>query len=363
MDGSTIDRDIIAEAQASAEAADLRYVNDDEPGIRRRKSGKGFTYKGPGGQTVKDPDTLARIRALAIPPAYTDVWICPDPDGHIQATGRDAKGRKQYRYHPRWMQVRDADKFERLMAFSRALPEIRARVDADMRLPGLPREKVLACVVKLLDTTLIRIGNDTYAKENKSFGLTTLRDRHVKVEGSAVRFSFKGKSGKDWDLKLTDRRLAKLVKACQEVPGQRLFQFLEADGSRHYVTSQDVNAYIREVAGADFSAKDFRTWAGTVLAAFALHEMERVDSQAARKRNLTSAIRKVSSRLGNTPTVCRKCYVHPQVMDAYLEGSVVEQVQAEVRRELCHDLSGLTPEEVAVLAFLERRLGEEVKQA
>ncbi|WP_240002493.1 DNA topoisomerase IB [Oleisolibacter albus] len=355
MDGGISGQEMMAQAAA----VDLRYVNDDEPGIRRRRTGRGFRYIGPDGAAVKDPADLARIRRLAIPPAYTDVWICADAQGHIQATGRDARGRKQYRYHPRWVEVRDADKYERLLAFSRALPLIRARIEADLHRPGLPREKVLACVVKLLDTTLIRIGNDSYAKENRSFGLTTLRDRHVQVQGRVMRFQFRGKSGKDWRLTLHDRRLARLVKACQDVPGQRLFQYVDTEGGRHGISSQDVNAYIRDCAGQDFSAKDFRTWAGTVLAAFALQELEQVDSQAARKRNLTAAIRKVASRLGNTPAVCRRCYVHPQLMSAYLEEGLIGQVQAEVRRALRPDLAGLSPEEAAVLAFLERRLQRE----
>ena len=343
-----------------AAAADLRYVNDDEPGIRRRRSGKGFRFVLPDGSPVLDAPTKARIARLAIPPAYTDVWICLDPDGHIQATGRDARGRKQYRYHPRWTEVRDADKFGRLLAFSRALPAIRARVEADMKRPDLSREKVLATVVKLLDSTLIRVGNDEYAKENKSFGLTTLRDRHVRVEGSEVRFRFKGKSGKEWDLKIRDRRLARLVKSCQDVPGQRLFQYVDEEGQRRAVTSGDVNGYIRAIAGEDFSAKDFRTWAGTVLAAFALKEFERVDSAAAAKRNLTEAIRRVAARLGNTPAVCRRCYVHPEVTSAYLEGALLEQAKSMAERGLREELAGLSAEEAAVLSFLHDRLGREV---
>jgi len=348
--------DPTAAAEASAKAAHLRYVHDDEPGFRRQRCGKGFRYLDPDGRPVKDPATLARIRKLAIPPAYTDVWICPDPDGHIQATGRDARGRKQYRYHPAWIDQRDSAKYHRLLAFSRALPEIRARVARDMRRHGLPREKVLACVVTLLDTTLIRVGNDEYARENRSFGLTTLRDRHVEVSSAAVRFAFKGKSGKVWNLQLKDRRLARVVKECQDVPGQRLFQYVDADGRRHALTSGDVNDYIRAIAGREFSAKDFRTWAGTVLAAFALDGLEKVDSQAARKRNLTRAIRKVAARLGNTPAVCRRCYVHPAVSSAYMEGSLKDRIRAEVERELRQDPAGLSAEETAVLCFLEERL-------
>lgn len=348
-----------SDAMAAAAAAHLRYVNDDEPGISRQRRGKGFSYRGPDGRPIKDAATLDRIRKLAVPPAYNDVWICADPLGHIQATGRDARGRKQYRYHPQWVEQRDADKYHRLVSFSRCLPKIRQRVAADMRRRGLPREKVLACVVKLLDTTMIRVGNDEYAKENSSFGLTTLKDQHVEIEGGKLQFEFRGKSGKVWNLQLKDRRLARLVKDCQDVPGQRLFQYLDDDGQRHAISSQDVNDYIHEIAGDTFSAKDFRTWAGTVLAAFALQEFEKVDTQTARKRNLTEAIRKVASRLGNTPAVCRRCYVHPEVMGAYMDGCLIEQVKAEVERELREDLSGLSPEETAVLCFLETRLRRE----
>lgn len=344
----------------TAKAAALRYVNDDEPGLRRRRCGRGFRYVGPDGRPVRDAATLARIRSLAIPPAYTDVWICADPDGHVQATGRDGRGRKQYRYHPRWVEARDSDKYGRVLAFSRALPRIRTRVEADLGRRGLPRERVLACVVRLLDATLIRVGNDSYARENRSYGLTTLRDRHVEVAGSEIRFGFRGKSGKVWQLTLRDRRLARLVKACQDVPGQRLFQYLDDDGQRHTVTSGDVNAYIHEIAGEDFSAKDFRTWAGTVLAAFALDEVEQAMSEAARKRTLSRAIRTVAARLGNTPAVCRRCYVHPEVVSAWLEGSLLEQMRAEAERTLREDLPGLSPEEAAVLAFLETRLSREV---
>ncbi len=342
--------------EQAAEEADLRYVNDDEPGIRRLKAGKSFRYVDPEGRPIRDAATLDRVRGLAIPPAYTDVWICADPAGHIQATGRDARGRKQYRYHPRWTEVRDANKFERLLAFARALPRIRDRVDAEMRGTALSRERVLACVVRLLDTTLIRIGNDSYAKENKSFGLTTLRDRHVRIDAGQIRFAFTGKSGKEWKLQLKDRRLAKLVKACQDVPGQRLFQYYDDGGGRHPVTSGEVNAYIREAAGDDFSAKDFRTWAGTVLAAHALEAMEEVDTRTRRKRNLTEAIRRVAARLGNTPAVCRRCYVHPEIGNAYLDGALAEQVREEAARTLREELPGLTPEEAVVTGFLERRL-------
>ncbi|KQO65665.1 MULTISPECIES: DNA topoisomerase IB [unclassified Methylobacterium] len=348
----------VADPRDAAEEAGLRYVEDTMPGLTRRKSGTGFAYRDARGQPVRDAKTLARIRALAIPPAYTDVWICPRANGHIQATGRDAKGRKQYRYHPDFRAARDLTKFEHVMAFADALPAIRARVDADMGRRDLPREKVLATVVHLLETTLIRVGNDDYARTNKSFGLTTLRDRHARIEGSALTFRFKGKSGKTWDLGLKDRRVARIVKACQDLPGQELFQYRDADGTVRDVTSADVNAYLREITGQDITAKDFRTWAGTVLAALALQEFEAFDSEAKAKKNLRAAIEGVAARLGNTPTICRKCYIHPQVLDCYLEGALLLQIKDAVEDELREDLAGLKPEEAAVLGLLQARLAE-----
>jgi DNA topoisomerase I len=357
VDGSdTGDEGTIVDAPAAAEQAGLVYVSDEEPGIRRRRSSKGFSFRNPDGTPVKDKETLARIKSLAIPPAYTDVWICADPKGHIQATGRDDRGRKQYRYHPRWREVRDSTKYERMLDFGKALPAIRERISADMGKRGLPREKVLATVVHLLENTLIRVGNTTYSKENKSFGLTTLQDRHVEVDGGKMRFQFKGKSGKVWNLQVKDRRIARIVKSCQDVPGQHLFQYLDDEGQRHGVTSQDVNDYLREISGQDFSAKDFRTWAGTVLAAIALTEFESFDTKAAAKRNLRDAIERVSSRLGNTPAICRKCYIHPQVLDCYLEGDLVNQLKDQIEEDLRTDLDALKPEEAAVMAFLHRRL-------
>ncbi|WP_448189955.1 DNA topoisomerase IB [Azospirillum sp. sgz301742] len=348
-----------ADPQQAAACAGLTYVSDEEAGIRRRRSGKGFTYKWPDGATVTEEDTLARIRKLAIPPAYTDVWICPDPGGHIQATGRDAKGRKQYRYHPRWTEQREGTKFGRMLEFCRALPAIRARVEEDLSRPGLPRDKVLATVVRLLETTLIRIGNETYARENRSYGLTTLRDRHAEIDGAQIRFAFKGKSGKVWNVELKDRRLARVVRACRDVPGDELFQYIGDDGQRHAITSGDVNGYLRAITGEDFTAKDFRTWAGTVLAALALKEFESFDSKAKAKRNITRAIEQVAARLGNTTSVCRKSYVHPEVLDAYLEGNLLDALKAEVEEELRDELSGLNGAEAAVLAFLHERLERE----
>jgi DNA topoisomerase-1 len=343
-----------------AENAGLVYVSDEEPGIRRVKKGAGFSYRNAGGKAVRDKTVIARIRSLVVPPAWTDVWICADPDGHIQATGRDAKGRKQYIYHVRWREVRDSNKYEHMLEFARALPLIRERVGQDMRRRGLPREKVLATLVHLLETTLIRIGNSDYAEQNKSYGLTTLKDGHAAINGSELRFEFKGKSGKAWRLKLKDRRIAKVVKQCQDIPGQHLFQYFDEEGARHSVTSADVNAYLREICGANVTAKDFRTWAGTVLAAMALREFESFDTKARAKKNITKAIETVAARLGNTPSICRSCYVHPEVLSCYLEGSLVEEVEKRVEAELANELAGLQPEEAAVLAFLQRRLGQEL---
>ncbi|WP_270937051.1 DNA topoisomerase IB [Falsiroseomonas oryzae] len=347
----------------AAEEAGLRYVSDEAPGLTRRRVGKGFSYRLPRGGTVRDAATLKRIRTLAVPPAWTEVWICPHADGHIQATGRDEKGRKQYRYHPRWREVRDATKYGHLLEFARALPAIRARIAADMALPGLPREKVLATVVHLLETTLIRVGNDDYAKSNGSYGLTTLQNRHVKVEGGTLRFAFKGKSGRTWRLGLQDRRVSRIVRQCQDLPGQELFQYLDEAGETRDVTSADVNAYLREVTGNDITAKDFRTWAGTVLAALALRECERVDSQAAAKRNIREAIERVAARLGNTPTICRKCYVHPAVLDSYLDGALAAEIEQEAAAELRDQLGALPPEEAAVLALLLARLRSDTEHA
>jgi DNA topoisomerase-1 len=301
----------IVEPRDAAESIGLRYIADDRPGIRRRKTARGFAYVAPNGEKVRDKATLERIRKLAIPPAYRDVWICLGANGHLQATGRDARGRKQYRYHPLFREIRESAKYEHMVDFARSLPVIRAKVDAHMALRGLPREKVLATVVRLLETTLIRVGNDDYAKQNKSYGLTTLHNPHVKVDGAELRFQFKGKSGKTWRLKLKDRRVAKVVKACQDLPGQELFQYIDDGGECRDVNSSDVNSYLREITGRDVTAKDFRTWAGTVLAALALQEFEGFDSQAKLKKNVRSAIERVAARLGNTPTICRKCYIHP----------------------------------------------------
>jgi DNA topoisomerase-1 len=348
--------DVIVDPRDAAENAGLVYVSDEEPGIHRKKAGKGFTYIRPGGGKVEDEATLKRIRKLAIPPAYTDVWICTKANGHIQATGRDAKGRKQYRYHPTFREVRESTKYEHMMEFARALPVVRAKVAEHMALKGLPREKVLATVVHLLETTLIRVGNDDYAKENKSYGLTTLKNRHVEVDGAELRFQFKGKSGKTWSLKVKDRRIARIVRACQDLPGQELFQYFDEDGELKDVTSADVNAYLREITGRDVTAKDFRTWHGTVMAAMALQEFQIFDTQAACKKNIKAAIERVASKLGNTPTICRKCYVHPEVLTSYVEGQLLLEIKEEVEEELREELPHLKPEEAAVLTLLEARL-------
>jgi DNA topoisomerase I len=314
--------DLQADPRASARAAGLRYSSDARPGITRHRVGKGFSYRRPDGDRVKDRTVLRRIRSLAIPPAWTDVWICTDPAGHLQATGRDARGRKQYRYHPAWTRGRDDLKFERLLDVARVLPRIRERCDADLARPGLSREKVLAAVVRLLELTLIRVGNEEYARLNRSFGLTTLKRRHAKVEGSAIRFRFAGKSGKRHEVGLRDRRLAAIVRRCQDLPGQELFAYIGDDGVPHDISSDDVNEYLREISGIDMTAKDFRTWAGTVLAYRALRALAPVESGRAAKKNVVEAVRLTADQLGNTPAVARRSYVHPAILDSYLEGTI-----------------------------------------
>lgn len=317
---TSIDPEVLVDPVQSARAAGLRYVSDLRPGIRRKRSGRSFTYAGPDGAALRDRETLRRIKALAIPPAWTDVWICPDAKGHLQATGRDARGRKQYRYHARWRQVRDAVKFDRMLAFAQALPRIREGADRDLERQGMPREKVLAAIVRLLEDTLIRVGNEEYRKENGSFGLTTLRNRHVEVIGSEVCFTFRGKSGKAHKVRLHDRRLARILKQCQDIPGQELFEYLDDEGQPKAVASEDVNDYIRQISGEDFSAKDFRTWAGSLLAArFFRGTRSEPDTRGAKKA-LIGAIAQVADALGNTAAVCKKCYIHPAVMAAYVAG-------------------------------------------
>ena len=331
-------------------------MTDAQPGITRKRSGKGFAYRGADGRLIRDREVLRRIRALVIPPAWTNVWISPVPNGHIQATGRDARGRKQYRYHAQWRKVRDESKYGRIMAFGQVLPCVRKQVDADLSRPGLPKEKVLATVVRLLEMTLIRIGNEGYARVNHSFGLTTFRDRHVKVTAKDVQFGFRGKSRVWHTISVSDAQLARVVKRCRDLPGQELFHYIDEDGNQPAISSDDVNIYIRSITGADFTAKDFRTWAGTVLAALALREFEAFDSETQAKKNVIRAIESVAERLGNTPTVCRKCYVHPEIIDSYLDGSMLETLKQIAEHEMSENLGALRPEEAAVLGLLQQRL-------
>jgi DNA topoisomerase I len=350
------DRGGIGEPQTAAVSAGLRYVADDRPGIRRRKAGGGFFYLGQDGDRLSHAESLERVRSLVIPPAWKDVWICPFPNGHLQATGRDARGRKQYLYHPRFREIRDGSKYEHVISFAEALPAIRAKVREHMALPGLPREKVLATVVYLLDKTLIRVGNDDYARQNKSYGLTTLKNRHVEVDGEQVHFHFVGKSGKEWSSKIRDRRVARIIRACQELPGQDLLQYRGQEGSIQDVTSGDVNDYLREISGQDITAKDFRTWAGTVLCAIALKSQESRANAKKIKENLRNAIKIVAERLGNTPAICRKCYVHPEVVNAFLRGKLVRELTVRSRKRSRGKIGGeFASEEAAVLAMLRSR--------
>jgi DNA topoisomerase I len=346
-----------------ANRARLHHATDQRPGISRHRSGRGFSYRRPDGSRVGDRAERARIRSLAIPPAWTDVWICPDPDGHLQATGRDARGRKQYRYHPRWRRRRDADKFARMAAFARALPRIRRACDADLARPGLPREKVLAAVIRLLELTLIRVGNEEYARLNRSFGLTTLRDRHATVQGSAVRFRFRGKSGRVHEVDLRDRRLASLISRCQRLPGQELFQYVDDDGAVHDVTSTDVNDYLRDIAGDDFTAKDFRTWAGTVLAYRALRSVDPAVDGRARRRNVVRAVEATAAGLGNTPAVARSSYVHPAVIDAYLDGRLGGAAVRSSETTAAPPSSASPAEMRGLLRLLDRSLAADARRS
>jgi DNA topoisomerase-1 len=333
----------------SAALAGLAYVSEAGPGIRRRRAGAGFVYLN-GHGPVRDARTLARIRALVIPPAWRDVWICPRPDGHIQAVGRDARRRKQYRYHARWREVRDETKYTRMLAFARALPRIRARVEADLGRPGLPREKVLATIVRLLETTLVRVGNAEYARANKSYGLTTLRSHHVEVGAGEVRLSFRGKGGREHSAGVRDPRVASIVRHLQDLPGQELFQYVDEAGARRTIGSSDVNAYLREVSGEDFTAKDFRTWAGTVLCALALAETPPAHSARDARRRVTRAVARVAERLGNTPAISRTCYIHPAVLAAYAQGVTIRPPAAPRRR------ARLAGDEAVVARFLADRV-------
>jgi DNA topoisomerase-1 len=345
----------IHEHREAARSAGLTYVTDGAAGIRRRRAGRGWVYFAPDGARIEDPTERRRLNGLAVPPAWTDVWICPDPRGHIQATARDARGRKQYRYHPAYRAARDQSKFRRMLEFSEVLPEIRRRVERDLRASGLTRRKVLATVVRLLDKTLIRVGNDEYARNNRSYGLTTLRERHVEVRGATLRFTFRGKSGVEHTVAVTDRRLARIVQQCRDLPGQELFQYLDDDGKRQAVSSTDVNAYLREITGRDITAKDFRTWAGTMLAARELRGVGPAASRRAAERNIVQVMDTVAERLGNTRAVCRKYYVHPAVLGAYLAGYTAPPPEPAPPRDQRRErpTAALRRDEVAVLQFLQ----------
>ncbi|WP_244659516.1 DNA topoisomerase IB [Bradyrhizobium guangdongense] len=348
--------DRTAEVAATIAEEGLRYVSDSAPGYTRKRTGTTFSYYDKDGKRITDAAVIRRIKSIGIPPAYESVWICPSANGHIQATGLDARGRKQYRYHAKWRELRDQNKYEHIVQFAAALPALRDRVAADMKLEGLPREKVLATIVSLLEKTLIRVGNAEYAEKNKSYGLTTMRRKHVAVGRGVLRFDFTGKSGKQWKLRVEDKRIAAIVKRCAEIPGHELFKYLDDDGQPRTVDSGDVNAYIKDITGEDFSAKYFRTWAGTVLAALALTEFKKYDSQAEAKRNVVAAIESVSKQLGNTPAICRKCYVHPEVLNAYMSGDLVKMIEAKIARKFKRQYAKLTSDEVMVLAFLRKRL-------
>jgi len=365
VDGKDLPRrkltlEIVTDPAESAKAAGLRYLSDTKPGIRRKRAGKGFYYVDVEGKRVLDKETLARIKSLVIPPAWTGVWICPNPKGHLQVTGRDGRGRKQSRYHPWWREVRDETKYERMVVFGATLPMIRERVEQDLGLPGLPRTKVLATIVRLMETTLIRVGNQEYARQNGSYGLTTLRNKHVNVDGSTVTFHFQGKSRVEHTVDITDRRLARIVQRCHDIPGYELFQYVDWDGTRHSVDSADVNEYLREISGEDFTAKDFRTWAGSVLACEMLWELEKFESETQAKKNVVKAIKEVAARLGNTPSVCRKCYVHPVVLDCYMSGALLEEARRRAVEQDEEEPAALRRQEEALLKLLRQQVEKAV---
>ena len=354
--GSVADLRIVSDPIEAAEEAGLRYVSDDQPGYTRKAKGDDFDYFDTEGKLIRDEQRLLRIKRLAIPPAWTDIWISPSANGHIQATGRDARKRKQYIYHERWREMRDENKYERIVSFGKALPKIRRRVSKDLSLPGLLRNKVLAAIVQLLELSFIRVGNEEYARENKSFGLTTMQDRHVDVKGSKMRFRFRGKSGIKHDVDITDRRIAKIILKLQDLPGQELFQCIDENDDVCDITSQDVNDYLREITGEDFTAKDFRTWAGTVLAAIALNAVGEFETKKQAKANIKDAVIAVAKTLGNTPAICRKCYVHPAVFENYLAGNSIEGLKRESDEALANEDVDLRSGEVAILKFLQARL-------
>ncbi len=347
---------IVTDPVKSAKLAGLRYVSDDTLGIKRKRAGKGFSYIGVDGKPIRDTQELNRFKALVIPPAWTKVWICPLPNGHLQATGRDEKGRKQYRYHPDWQKIRSQTKFNRMIAFGSTLPLIREKTEEHLNLRKLSREKVLATVVRLLETTCIRVGNVEYAKENNSFGLTTMRNRHVDVSGSRVKFQFRGKSGVQHELELNDRRIARIVKQCRDLPGYELFQYFDENSDRQTISSEDVNAYLQEITGEEFTAKDFRTWAGTVAVAKSLTELGAFTSQTQAKNNITQAIKQAAKQLGNRPATCRKYYVHPAIIDAYLDGLLLSTMEQQEELDTEDSPHSLSPQERGVLAVLEQQL-------
>jgi DNA topoisomerase-1 len=350
------DLEIVTDPQEAAEEAGLRYVSDEQPGYTRKKKGDDFEYFDTKGEPITDEPRILRIRRLAIPPAWTDVWICPSPNGHLQATGRDARRRKQYRYHEKFREAREETKYERMVVFGAALPKIRKRVEEDLALPGLPKNKVLATIVSIMERTFIRVGNEEYAKQNHSYGLTTMRNKHVKVHGTRLRFNFRGKSGVQHQVELADRRLARIVKRVQDLPGQELFGYCDENDEVRNITSQDVNDYLREITGEDFTAKDFRTWAGTVLAAVALNALDVYQTKKEAKANVKNAIKAVSKILGNTPTVCRKCYVHPAVLETYMSGEMIEGLRRKTAEALQEQSPDLQSVEEAVMKFLQARL-------
>src|ERR1700677_4888159 len=351
-------KEVVTSPVESAYAAGLRYVSDSQPGIHRRRRGTGFQYLNADGKPLREKEALGRIRSLVIPPAWRDVWVCTNPRGHLQVTGRDARGRKQSRYHPRWREVRDETKYERMTIFGAALPGIREQVQRDLSLSEMPRRKVLAAIVRLMEVTLIRVGNEEYARENHSYGLTTMRNKHVQVEGANVSFKFQGKSGVRHTIDINDRRLARIIQRCQDIPGYELFQYIDGDGNHRSVDSADVNEYLREISEQDFTAKDFRTWAGTVLACTMLQEFEAFQSQTEAKKNVVQAIKDVAEHLGNTPAVCRKCYVHPAVLDTYFSGGLIKSVEKQVEEEAADSAYALRQEEVALLHLLKKRLAQ-----
>jgi DNA topoisomerase I len=350
--------EVVTDPTEVAEDAGLRYVSDDQPGYTRKPKGDDFEFFDTDGKAIRDETRLLRIRRLAVPPAYKDVWICPSPNGHIQATARDARGRKQYRYHERWREARAENKYDRMLVFGQALPKIRRRVNKDMGLRDLPRNKVLATVVHLLGRTFIRIGNEEYARENKSFGLTTMRDRHIDVKGAKLSFSFRGKSGVQHEIDVNDRRLANIIRKLQDLPGQDIFQCEDEAGEVRNITSQDVNDYLAEITGEEFTAKDFRTWAGTVLTAMALSAQGPAENETQAKENIKVAITAVAKILGNTPTVCRKCYVHPVVLESYLDGDMIEGLKQKTEETLSENLEDLRAEEAAVMSFIQAKLAK-----